>query len=193
MRQIPVLKTIAGTYSHAFSEAVHQNPVPVVNVQAASTLCSIEHACTPRVAIQSSEFNPCRYMVSAPFPFLDKRLNKTEPGILCRGCNTVGKWMGSDDVGDYLEAVHARNKKSQTAFLEEELLWHFEECEGAKTLWDQCKDWEAFECEMARKLDEWKTQRRRIMGSMEDWRRTVAFVFSSTRGVTNRRLQRRKG
>ena len=183
MRQIPVVKTVPGTYSHALSGIVYEGSFPVVNVRAVSTLCLIEHACIPRDAINSSALDPWRYMVSAPFPFLDKRLNRVEPGILCRGCDRMGESLGNDDEGGFIKAMRASYKKSRTAFSEEELLRHFEECEDAKTLWDQRvqerKEWEAHEREM-------EARYRRIIGNKEDLRRTLTYVACFMRRVTNR-------
>jgi hypothetical protein len=125
-------------YSYALSDVVHESRLPVVNIQAAYNLGCIKHGYGPLDAGFYNPPDPWRFMVSTTFPFLDKHLNRTESGILCKGCNWASLRVDNEDYNvDILEAMRASFRKGRTAFSEKGLLQHFEVCEDAKKLWDR--------------------------------------------------------
>ncbi|KAK0113979.1 hypothetical protein ONS95_014222 [Cadophora gregata] len=139
-KKIPVVTTLPGMYTIERTEK--KRILKVVSVRKALALALEKQNKTQPVGEDLTNLDenakdlikhyndPIRFMVSTPIPYLNTRNHHTESGVWCRGCelvwyrNSSRKWS-SDCYKRVLD----------TAYLEEEYLLHFEECEAAKELW----------------------------------------------------------
>lgn len=64
-------------------------------------------------------------MISGPSPFVDRHLNKAEPGILCRDCDAAWLSGGNGVSGDFEESDGVFRKGA---------VRHNEGCKDAKVL-----------------------------------------------------------
>ncbi|KAI9818045.1 MAG: hypothetical protein M1827_000669 [Pycnora praestabilis] len=152
MRELSTFRSIPGTYSE--EEKVHSRRHQLVSVSAARTL-TIKltyngDALHMTDDIQSSDLrrglfantqnsnDPDRGLASIAFSYLDPQTRRVQPGVCCGGCeDEYLRWNeeGHSGAGSYGKLLNL-SKRRDKAYLEEEFLRHFEECEGAKRLWE---------------------------------------------------------
>ena len=139
-KKIPVVTTLPGTYTIERME--RKRILKVVSVRKALALALEKQNKTQRGGETPTNLDkkasdlirhyndPIRFMVLTPIPYLNTRDHRTESGVWYRGCELV--W---DRSSSRKWSSDCYKRVLDTAYLEEEYLRHFEECEAAKELW----------------------------------------------------------
>ncbi|KAH6710755.1 hypothetical protein BKA61DRAFT_658600 [Leptodontidium sp. MPI-SDFR-AT-0119] len=139
-KRIPVVTTVPGIYTIERTE--RRRRLKVVSLRKTLALALEKRTKTQPGGEDHTILNqnakalirhpndPLPFIVSTPIPYLNTRNRHTESGVWCRGCELV--WYRSPShswSSDCFKSV------LDTAYLEEEFLRHFEECEAAREIW----------------------------------------------------------